>query len=349
MRVDEPGRDDGAAEILGAARARRPRRPRRRARPRSGSSRARARCPRRPSSRPRRSPRITRPPAARARSGRRRRGRGRSASGVGITDSARNASMLERRLERRSRARAPRRSARVRRARRTSASGASESRPGDRQRQLGEHLGAVDDDDAAADGSRAGAPRTAIAASLIPTTTTLCASCATVDASAPRCRPKPRTKPSPMRPVPRCRSTTAILARSRVGIGERLAGAVRSARRRATPSRSGPARSRSRAPSPPVPRDAEHLGAERADPHRVAHPVRHLRARGSPPPDRPRLSTISGTKRSRSGRSEQVGLVAGRDRAEVREPVPERRAERRADERVLGRDARTRPRRAPSS
>src|SRR5439155_1719582 len=57
----------------------------------------------------------------------------------------------------------------------------------------------------------------ATAESLMPTTTTLCASCATVEAIAPRCRPKPRTNPRPVRPVPRCRSITAILARSRAG------------------------------------------------------------------------------------------------------------------------------------
>ena len=48
------------------------------------------------------------------------------------------------------------------------------------------------------------------------------------------------------------------------------------------------------------------------------------------PSGRPRLSTSSGSKRLEVGEQQQVGLVAGRDRAEVREPVPGRRVERRA-------------------
>ena len=58
---------------------------------------------------------------------------------------------------------------------------------------------------------------TAISASSTPTTPTLCASCARVEASAPRRSPKPDTNPMPMRPVPRCRSITATLAKSRSG------------------------------------------------------------------------------------------------------------------------------------
>ena len=83
-------------------------------------------------------------------------------------------------------------------------------------------------------GSRAVRTAAAIDASFIPTTTTLCASWATVDAIAPRCRPKPRTKPSPMRPVPRWRSTTAIFARSRVGSATASPARDASARRRAS-------------------------------------------------------------------------------------------------------------------
>ena len=55
----------------------------------------------------------------------------------------------------------------------------------------------------------------AMSSSDMPTTTRLWASWATDDASAPRCSPDPETKPSPVRPVARCRSTTAIFARSR--------------------------------------------------------------------------------------------------------------------------------------
>jgi hypothetical protein len=50
-----------------------------------------------------------------------------------------------------------------------------------------------------------------------PTTTMLCASCENVEARAPERRPNPRTSPRPIRPVPRWRSITAILARSRSG------------------------------------------------------------------------------------------------------------------------------------
>src|SRR6266511_1450155 len=53
-----------------------------------------------------------------------------------------------------------------------------------------------------------------MSASAMPTTTMLWASCATVEARAPRCKPEPCTKPRPIRPVPRWRSITAIFARS---------------------------------------------------------------------------------------------------------------------------------------
>jgi hypothetical protein len=56
-----------------------------------------------------------------------------------------------------------------------------------------------------------------MSASEHPTTTTLWASCATVEAKAPRLRPNPVTKPLPSRPVARCRSTRQILRRSRAG------------------------------------------------------------------------------------------------------------------------------------
>ena len=60
-----------------------------------------------------------------------------------------------------------------------------------------------------------------MSSSATPTTTRLCASCENVDANAPRRSPKPRTKPRPTRPVPRCRSITAIFARSRSGSATR--------------------------------------------------------------------------------------------------------------------------------
>src|SRR5262249_37785109 len=57
----------------------------------------------------------------------------------------------------------------------------------------------------------------AISSALVPITMMLCASCETVDASAPRCRPERATRPRPIRPVPRWRSTTAIVASSSSG------------------------------------------------------------------------------------------------------------------------------------
>ena len=206
--------------------------------------------------------------------------------------------VLERRLERaaelaapprrrRATARRPRRAARRRAARRPAA--AAPPAPRRRRRRRSRRR-------------RFASRRTAaaIAASFIPTTTTLCASWATVEASAPRCRPKPRTKPRPTRPVPRWRSTTAIFARSCVRVGDRLAGA----RRRLVDERVGDDLSRhdpDHARLAAAPGHPEHLRAEGADPHRVPHPVGHLGRAGSPRPAAPFFSTRSGTNRSRSG------------------------------------------------
>ena len=69
--------------------------------------------------------------------------------------------------------------------------------PGDRERQLGAQLAVARDRDAAADlGEALDAARDVVVAT--PTTTMLCASCATVVAKAPRRRPKPRTSPRPI-------------------------------------------------------------------------------------------------------------------------------------------------------
>ena len=80
----------------------------------------------------------------------------------------------------------------------------------------------------------------------------------------------------------------------------------------------------------------------------TAGPTRARRAARSRRSRRPALSTSSGRKRLEVGQDEQVGLVAGRDGAEVTQPVPARRVERRDHDRVRGRDARRRPLRAPS-
>ena len=146
------------------------------------------------------------------------------------------------------------------------------------------------------------ATASAISSSLVPTTTMLCASWATVDASAPRCSPEPPTNPIPMRPVARCRSTTAILTRSRPG-------------------------SATAAPSTTVASDVERLGDDLVldetdrsdrgacerdrevgrrhglDAHASGAPSPVSAGRGGSSSGRPRLRTTSGTKPSRSGRS----------------------------------------------
>ena len=53
-----------------------------------------------------------------------------------------------------------------------------------------------------------------------PTTMQLWASCATVDAIAPRASPKPDTQPTPTRPVAWWRSSTAMRATSTARIGD---------------------------------------------------------------------------------------------------------------------------------
>ncbi len=57
--------------------------------------------------------------------------------------------------------------------------------------------------------------RKTMSASFVPTTTTLCASWATLEASAPFFSLNPRTKPTPILPVARCRSTTTSFKISR--------------------------------------------------------------------------------------------------------------------------------------
>ena len=62
---------------------------------------------------------------------------------------------------------------------------------------------------------------TCMSSSFMPTTTRLCASCATDEARAPRCRPNPFNKPRPIDPFPPCRSITATLAIPHAGSATR--------------------------------------------------------------------------------------------------------------------------------
>ena len=216
MRVDEARRDDGAAEVdalVGLA-ARRPRRPRR-STPSSTSSQPDS-C-----SVPASSHVTTQPPAKRrlhASSGTSsKRSTSTSPRSVifrcGITESAE-----EREREERRRAR-PAERVRGVVARPALRDHVGERRigeqPGDRERALREDAAVLDRDDAAAD---LGQPldREGHVASRTCRRRRGCARRGRRDeASAPRCSPDPETKPSPIRPVARCRSTTAIFARSR--------------------------------------------------------------------------------------------------------------------------------------
>ena len=166
----------------------------------------------------------------------------------------------------------------------------------------------------------------AMSPSSTPTQTMLWASCAIVVARAPCRRPSPRTSPRPIRPVPRCRSTTAILARSRSGsataapaatvgdlgqgLGHDLAGDY-------ADDPGGVAL---------VPGDAEIPERDRRDPHRVAHPLGHRRRR-----DLARRPTGGqddvGDEPLEIGQDEHVGPVGGGHGAEAREAVPRRRVQ----------------------
>ena len=189
-----------------------------------------------------------------------------------------------------------------------------------------------------------------MSSSSMPTTTMLCASCATVDASAPRLRPKPRTKPRPMRPVPWCRSITATLARSRAGSATDSAvldGRVdRSARR----SRPGRGSARSPAPCRRVHGMREVAGSDRLRFAPCAAPSRAPRPRGISPTGAPRLEhelRDRSDSRSRQRRGGRPGSRA-RSRRGGRGRVPGRGVQRGHDERVLGRRCRRRRRCAPS-
>src|SRR6266487_6764371 len=140
-----------------------------------------------------------------------------------------------------------------------------------------------------------------MSSSSIPTTTMLCASCATVDASAPRCSPEPWTNPWPIRPVPRWRSMTAIFARSLPGsatakpfmvVGSTATDLV------TTWSGTSPI-ARALPPSQGIARSAELTGRLRTE------CLTHSGTSGSgiSSTGRPAFSVSSGSNRFRSGRS----------------------------------------------
>ena len=182
-----------------------------------------------------------------------------------------------------------------------------------------------------------------IEASSTPTATTLWASWATVEAKAPRRRPKPVTSPRPTRPVAWWRSMTAILARSRVGsamtwpfarAGETVRAIVISCSGMISITRTSPSASSDRSAS--VERGAadgaEHVG-RRAPARRTA------RRRPSRAATRPPASTSDGRERLEVVEHDEVGAEAGRDRPEAVEPVRLGGVQRRHHEHVLDRDA----------
>ena len=178
-----------------------------------------------------------------------------------------------------------------------------------------------------------------MSASSTPTTTMLCASWATVVANAPARSPKPRTSPSPTRPVAWWRSMTAILARSRSGSATTLP----SRERGVSHARAGDELAR---------QDLDHPHPLRACPamrerdrHR-AHRVAQLGRRDSAGDvgHAPVLSTSDDAERLEVVEQHEVGDVARRDRAAVGQPVGARAVQRGHHQHVLGRDALARPR-----
>ena len=171
-----------------------------------------------------------------------------------------------------------------------------------------------------------------------PTTTMLWASCATVDASAPERRPKPRTKPRPMRPVPWWRSMTAIFARSRPGsdtawpsttVGSSISSSV------TTWSSTSPM-TRARPPLHGIAKSPAEIGCTCT----VRFTHSGTCASGMSVDGAARLEHRSRLEGLEVVEHDEIGLVAGRDRAEVVEAVPGGRVQRGEDERVLGRDSR---------
>ena len=165
----------------------------------------------------------------------------------------------------------------------------------------------------------------------------LCASCESVEPSAPRRRPKPRTNPRPTAPGAEVPLDHGDLREVALRIGDRLAAALlRLVDERLRDDLPGHEADHARRAA--APRDPEHLRPERADPHRVPNPVGHRRARDL----LDRLAALQHELRHEAlevAEQQQVGLAPGRDRAEMVEPVVVRGVVRRHHERVLGRDA----------
>ena len=139
-----------------------------------------------------------------------------------------------------------------------------------------------------------------------------------------------------MRPVPRCRSTTAILARSRSGSATTCpSSTVGSSIERLGQDLIGDHPDHARLAA--LPGNREVAGGDVPHAHRVLDPLGHLHALDLAE----RKAALEHGVRHEAlevGQQEQVGLIAGCDRAQVREAVPGGRVEGRHHERILGRD-----------
>ena len=140
----------------------------------------------------------------------------------------------------------------------------------------------------------------------------------------------------PFRPVPRCRSSTAIFARSRSAVGQGEAACRRELfDEGGGDDLAGHEADDARAASPP--RHAEVVVRDGVEVDRPPNPFGHLHVGDLA--DRPaREQHEVGHERLEVGQDQDIRAVAGGDRAEVVEPVVERRAERGHDKRVLGWD-----------
>ena len=147
--------------------------------------------------------------------------------------------------------------------------------------------------------------------SFMPTTTRLCASCATLEASAPRCEPGAGDEAEADAARREMPFDDRDLREVPIGVGDRVAAFDR----RLAHERLGHhliLDEADRAQRPSAPRDREVGRRERRDPDRLPHPLRDLDA-----PGRPR-SAARASARSTAGSSRGRGGAAGRRRIRAR-------------------------------
>ena len=349
VRVDEAGRDDGAAEVDTLVRLGRRAaaggldEPVRRRAP----SRPRARCPRRPSSRRARWRGAVLTTLSGTSSKRSTSTRPRSVIfRLGITESARNDSVrngvapVQPSAARRVVARAALRDhvgeRRVR------------EQAGDGKRALREHARRPRRRRCRRRARPARATAASMSSSVRRRRRRCCARRARPSTRARRAAGRSRGRTRGRRgPVARCRSITAIFARSRSGSATaKPSTTVGSLDERLGHDLVGDEPDRADRAS--VARSREVVARDRRDAHRLAHPLRHVGPDDLA--DRPaRLEHELGLEALEVRQDEQVGLVAGRDRAEVRRAGATCAGLSVAQhERVLGRDAERDRLRAPS-